>query len=88
MPGGFCKPFHPADAFGRREGTMVSYHTEVLPLPLGVSAQSVAQQVQVRLETCAAEGWRLSTMAGVAGAGGFFFGGATGPYLVLVFEHA
>ncbi len=66
---------------------MVSYKTEVLPLRGGISAQGVAQQVQVRLETSAVEGWRLSAMAGVSGIGGFLFGGGTNPFLLMVFEH-
>ena len=65
---------------------MVSYKTEVLPMIGAISEQRITQQVQSRVESFAAGGWRLSAMAGVGGMGGFF-GGATNPYLVLVFEH-
>jgi hypothetical protein len=65
---------------------MVSYKAEVLS-PMGwTSAQAISKQVQAKLDAFAAGGWRLSEMASVAGTGGFL-GGATGPYLVLVFEH-
>lgn len=65
---------------------MVSYKVEVVPAVGWTSAQGISKQVQARLDAFVAGGWRLSGMAGLAGTGGFF-GGATNPYLLMVFEH-
>lgn len=64
----------------------MSYKAEVLGPTGWTSAQAISKQVQARLDAFVAGGWRLSEMASVAGSGGFL-GGASSPYLVLVFEH-
>ncbi|HYM40386.1 MAG TPA: hypothetical protein VEY12_09665 [Thermoplasmata archaeon] len=65
---------------------MVSYKVDVVSAVGWTSAPNISKQVQTRLDAFAAGGWRLSGMASVGGTGGFF-GGATNPFLVMVFEH-
>jgi hypothetical protein len=68
-------------------GKMVTYSTEVLSPPGWTAAQNISKQVQAKLESYSAAGWRLCQMVNVSGTGAIL-GGAIGPFLVLVFEHA
>lgn len=79
------KPFNPDDVL-LPSRTMVSYKAEVLGPTGWTSAQAISKQVQAKLDAFVAGGWRLAGMASAAGSGGFL-GGATNPYLLLVFEH-
>jgi hypothetical protein len=68
------------------EGMMTSYKAEVLSPTGWTSPQGISKQVQGKLDTYSAEGWRLREMVNISGTGAVL-GGAIGPYLVLVFEH-
>ncbi len=65
---------------------MVSYKAEVMAPTGWTSAQGISKQVQAKLDAFTKGGWRLHGMTSVAGAGAVW-GGGTGSYLVLVFEH-
>ena len=64
---------------------MATYRAEALSPTGWTSAEGIQNQVQQKLDAYAQAGWRLVTMANVAGTGAIL-GGAIGPYLLLVFE--